>query len=163
MVTQSSGILDSASAVVGLAPGSNLITSLYESLVISSPVFAFYLSNSEEYSYFDVGAIDDTAMLDAGQLITHSNTDSTKWSGKIEGIRIGDDDAYKVEAATAIIDSTSSCIVMPSDYYFWLLDKLFEDYGMSFTSKNGSNVYLSSCLVSFELPMLYFLVNGYWY
>lgn len=39
-----------------------------ESLVITDNVFAFYLADTSEYSYFDVGAIDETALLEEGTL-----------------------------------------------------------------------------------------------
>jgi len=42
----------------------SLIDSLKTSLVIKDKVFAFYLGDSDEYSYFDLGHIDEAAMLD---------------------------------------------------------------------------------------------------
>ena len=131
--------------------------------MISGPVFAFYLADGSEYSYFDLGAIDETAMLDSEQLVTQSTSTADSWSQTLQGIRFGLLDEFSVDKAKAIIDSTTSCIVIPSKYYLWVLQKLFDDYGMSFTSFNGENVFLDSCLLTFDLPSLYFLVGGYWY
>lgn len=81
------------------------------------------------------------------------------------GIRFGDDtdEEYKVSEEEAYIDSTSSCIVVPDRYYFWLLTKLYDDWGMDYTSDNGSNIYLDNCVISFTLPTLWFLIGDYWY
>lgn len=34
---------------------------------------------------------------------------------------------------------------------------------MEYTSDNGENVFLTSCVVAFNLPSLYFLIGSYWY
>lgn len=81
------------------------------------------------------------------------------------GIRFGDstDQAFNVDEEEAYIDSTSSCIVVPDRYFFWLLKKLATDWGISYTSDNGNNVYLDSCTDAFTMPTLYFLIGEYWY
>ena len=97
-----------ASAIVGLAPGSdsNLLEAFVIDFVITDNVFAFYLAADSEYSYFDLGAIDETAMLDSANLFYQSITSANQWSQQVKGVRFGTDDAFNVGSHTALIDSS---------------------------------------------------------
>ena len=93
---------------MGLAPGSdsNLLEAFVLDLVITDNVFAFYLAADSEYSYFDLGAIDETAMFDSTNLYYQSITSENQWSQKVTGVRFGTDDAYYVSSHTALIDTS---------------------------------------------------------
>jgi|LauGreDrversion4_2_1035121.scaffolds.fasta_scaffold1215710_1 hypothetical protein len=44
-----------------------------------------------------------------------------------------------------------------------MLSILVSDFGMSYTSNLGEEVFLTSCVQKFNLPKLYFLIGGFWF
>ena len=64
---------------------------------------------------------------------------------------------------TGIFASGTTCITVPDQYYFWMLSILVSDFGMSYTSSFGEEIFLTSCVQQFNLPKLYFLIGGFWF
>lgn len=64
MITSQTGIPNVISGIIGLGTGlsstyaPNLITTLQTNQVITSAVFAFYLTDGSTNSYFDIGRVD---------------------------------------------------------------------------------------------------------
>ena len=141
----------------------NLLDALELGLVITENQFAFYLASDAEYSYFDIGALDETAMADSTNLFYQPITSQNLWSQTVKGVRFGSDDAYSVGQHTALIDSSQARIEMPQEYFHWFLSKMKSDYGMTYTSQDAVDVMLTSCTVSFDLPTLFFALGDYWY
>jgi uncharacterized membrane protein YfcA len=74
LISSQAGIPNVISGIIGLGTGlsstyaPNLIKTLQTNLVISSAVFAFYFTDGSTNSYFDIGRIDQTAMLYSANL-----------------------------------------------------------------------------------------------
>ena len=88
----------------------------------------------------------------------------------MKAIKFGDD-GYKVNEATALIDSGSSCIVVPDIYFEWILTLLIENWGFSYTILSDRKIYVDNCQADYtvfskaisKLPTIYFLIGDYWY
>ena len=52
---------------------------------------------------------------------------------------------YELHGEEAFTDSGTSCLIVPTQYFEWMYDRLRYDFGMSYTSDNMSRVYLDSC------------------
>lgn len=70
-----SGLPYAVSGIVGLSSATsttiyspNIIKQLKADNAITNAVFAFYLTTSDQTSYFDIGRVDQTAMYDASNL-----------------------------------------------------------------------------------------------
>jgi hypothetical protein len=68
----------------------------------------------------------------------------------MKAIKFGDD-GYKVNEATALIDSGSSCIVVPDIYYEWILTLLIENWGFSYTILSDRKVYVDNCQADYTV------------
>ena len=62
VVTEQQGIPDEASAVFGLSPDSETLYYMMLAGLVTEEKFAFYFTSSPEYSYFDIGVHDSTAV-----------------------------------------------------------------------------------------------------
>jgi hypothetical protein len=89
--------------------------------------------------------------------------ESSHWMLDIRGIGFGDmnENAYRIRSQ-GLLDTGTSCIVVPSYYYSWFMDKLVEK-GMAYYSDNGSRPYLQDCSDLSLLPTIYFLIGGHWF
>lgn len=66
-------------------------------------------------------------MKDQSNLIMFDNREeSFFWAGTIDGIRFGSDDsnAWAIDSTRAILDSGSTCIIIPNKYFTWTLEQL---------------------------------------
>jgi hypothetical protein len=83
----------------------------------------------------------------------------------VSGIRFGSTEAntWGLDPLNGILASGSTCITVPDVYYSWVLEILVNEFGMSYSSNLGEQIFLTSCVNQFTLPKLYFLVGSYWY
>jgi len=125
---------DSVAGIAGLATdaddkwGPNLVKSLRNNGVLSDAVFGFYLSRIPTVSFLDLGAIINSHMADSTNLYMMDIVDeSTHWALDITGIGFGDMDqnAYRIKGE-ALLDTGTTCIVVPPKYYLWFMEKLAE-------------------------------------
>ena len=96
----------------------------------------------------DLGAIVSSHMADPTNLYMMDIVDkSSHWTLDITGIGFGDmeENAYRIKGK-ALLDTGTSCIVVPSKYYLWFMKKLAEQR-MAYYSDNGSRPYLQDCSV----------------
>lgn len=115
-------------------------------------------------SFLDLGAVVPSHMKDPSNLyMMDILKHDTHWTQKITGVGFGDmrQNSYEI-SADVLFDTGSSCILVPDAYYFWFLEKL-GDKGMAYYSDNGSRPYLQDCSVLADLPIIYFLIGGYWF
>jgi hypothetical protein len=112
----------------------------------------------------DLGAIINGHMADPTNLyMMEVVNESSHWMLDIKGIGFGDkeENAYRINSK-ALLDTGTSCIVVPSYYYSWFMKKLAEQ-GVTYYSDNGSRPYLQDCSDRALLPTIYFLIGGYWF
>jgi hypothetical protein len=151
--------------VFGLAPHSETLAEMLAVGLVTEEKFAFYFAGTDEYSYFDIGLHDETALKSGYVKSTKQTVSATRWAGTMRGVRFGflTSGAYSVDPVEAYIDTVNPCLVVPSKYFLWLLERLYEDFGMTYTSRNGAGIKLDNCMVREKLPSLFLLVSGSWY
>lgn len=86
----------------------------------------------------------DSSNLFLMKVITSDN----KWTQSVTGVRFGSDDtnAWGLDTMTGVFASGSTCITVPDKYYLWMLSILASDFGMSYTSNFGEEIFLTSCV-----------------
>jgi hypothetical protein len=90
------------------------------------------------------------------------------WSAFSQGLAYGDtslDNSYGYINGSyvySIFDTGSAGILLSSDYFSEMINKLYYDHigSMNYVIQNG--VVFSQCFTSAELPTLYFLFNELW-
>jgi hypothetical protein len=148
--------------------GPNLIKAFRNEGVIDAATFSFYLVDTDNASYIDIGYVRDDAMKDPTNLIMIDIlTDNYWWAQSVTAIRFGEDDAnmFELHGEEGFTDSGTSCLIVPSRYYEWFYDRMRYDYNMSYTSNNMSSVYLDVCddETIAALPTLWILFGGHWF
>lgn len=112
-------------------------------------------------SSLDIGFFDEAKMSDPADLLLFDIvSEDFWWTTYVEGIRFGDsvEQAYSVTKMKAFTDSGTSCLIVPNDYFNWIIDNLEE-----YTDKGLTVGYYVACSERTKLPSIWLLYGGYWF
>lgn len=177
VVTAQEGLPSAIDGIAGLSTGQfdgvdhseskTIVEAWANAGVLSKPQFAFALNDFKEetlVSSLDLGFFDEAKMSNPDDLVLFTSIPGDYWwTTTVEGVRFGDNtaDAYSVTRQLGITDSGSSCLVVPPDYYSWLLDYI-EDYTVSGFTERDEGSYYVDCGEKIKLPSIWILYGGHW-
>ena len=121
---------------------------MYESGVISQPIFSFFLTDyfadpwDSAGSKFLIGGYDLEKYAKAGsEVVWHDLTDKTHWAVNIKAasLRKGDKELldFKTKSTRVIVDTGTSYTLMPVEDYQNLIKTLNEEYNFDLDSSSG--------------------------
>ncbi|MFO0117209.1 MAG: pepsin-like aspartyl protease [bacterium] len=134
---------------------------------ISDQRFSFSMGYGND-TFVDFGVPQESAMSNKNDIRDIYVENDFFWSAYSQGIAFNDtklDNSFGYvdgQMVYSIFDTGSSGILLSSDYYESIVNKLFQDYlkTMNFVIKDG--VVFSQCFSPSQLPTLHFLFNELW-
>ena len=109
------GILGFSTTDNGYITGPSLINSLYNQGKLTNPKFAFYLTDTQETSYVDVGLLQLGSMRDSSKYVELDVVESSFWwSNYIDGVSFNGEE-YALEKTLAMTDTGTSCSYFPEN------------------------------------------------
>jgi len=113
-----------ADGILGLSPSSQstgamlIVDELYNAGIIDSRIFSFYISSGVTSSKFTLGGynMEYADSASSSNITWNSLIDTTYWSVEMIGVDVGDEE-LTISASTAIIDTGTSYILMPTGNY----------------------------------------------
>jgi hypothetical protein len=142
LTTDQQGISKIIDGIMGLGrnykvgtgvPGPLIYNYLYDAGEISSKVFAFYMGNTSQASYFEIGGYTTAKFRPNSEIVWYSIPDHYFWILKFEGIRFGPNDKYAdgtnssfatPNMTIALIDTGTSFILVPRSAWRTFVENL---------------------------------------
>lgn len=147
------GILGLAFQTLSVGNAVPVFELAFEQKVISLPVFSFYLGNDKD-GELTFGGYDKSKFK--GELQKVKLTSATYWQIEIDGLTVGGDGIVVDGKNSAIVDSGTSLIAMPSAQ----VEKLANAMG---ATKMFTGQYKIDCSLIPSLPVVTFKINGIHY
>lgn len=148
------GILGLAFQTLSVGNAVPVFELAFEQKAISLPVFSFYLGNDKD-GELTFGGYDQSKFK--GELQKVKLTSATYWQIEIDGLTVGDDGTVVDGKNSAIVDSGTSLIAMPSAQ----VEKLANAMGA--TKMFTGQYKLKDCSLIPTLPVVTFKINGIHY
>lgn len=121
--------MDGIYGIVGMSTGLTkltkddgpvLITSLYKNDIISEPVFGWFMSDEDNDSYIDIGYLAEDSIREGEELAWISVfNDDFWWTNMVTGVRLKGN-SYQTPRAFALTDTGTSCVYVPTEFYYAL-------------------------------------------
>ena len=162
-----------------------IVNALYDNDKIQDRVFSFYINNSTQSSFIDIGALKSSNIKGGTNALRYieANPVDYFWSGFNQGVSFGatpnatnsfkygsfadfTSDVLEDESAYTIFDTSLPYIAIANQHFDSFLAKLFEQVGgYDYNITDGVDVLTNGILMtrcSYEFPTIQFLFNDVW-